>query len=213
MSGHVVKEKLLGGFDVFYNCASCAADLRSPLTDAGERETCPQCSARYVVPGERERAEYKRRQEAKRQKQREREQKRREQQKRTEDEAAAAAHATEDHQPSVKRDPAARLDRVEPHEIPAYRGMAFVVRLLQILAILLIVLPILIMLVGLIQPAVFFIGFASLPGCVIMAVVGAVSAETLKAFRDHVQNSWHTRRTLAQIAERMEQTRHADDSA
>ena len=39
---------------LLYRCSSCNASLKSPLSDAGSIDDCPQCGARLEVPGKSE---------------------------------------------------------------------------------------------------------------------------------------------------------------
>ena len=48
------KHRLGGGNHVHYACPKCARDLHSPLEEAGQSDSCPDCAARFVVPGEAE---------------------------------------------------------------------------------------------------------------------------------------------------------------
>src|SRR5688572_25721399 len=42
---------------VIYACASCGAELRSPLMEAGTDQRCPECQTSHTVPGQAERIE------------------------------------------------------------------------------------------------------------------------------------------------------------
>lgn len=44
-------KSLLGHHHVSYKCPKCGDDLRSPLAEAGKPDTCPNCNARFIVPG------------------------------------------------------------------------------------------------------------------------------------------------------------------
>jgi hypothetical protein len=44
--------KKLAGFVVVYDCPRCACVLKSKLKDAGKMDECPECGARFIVPGE-----------------------------------------------------------------------------------------------------------------------------------------------------------------
>ena len=57
MKYEVVKS-LAGKPKVKYQCEHCWTSLVSKLTDAGNRDFCPECRKPYTVPGEEERAEY-----------------------------------------------------------------------------------------------------------------------------------------------------------
>jgi hypothetical protein len=46
-----VKKGWLGGRNVSYPCPHCGERLRSPLTDAGQQDSCPTCNDVFVVPG------------------------------------------------------------------------------------------------------------------------------------------------------------------
>lgn len=50
-----IKKGLFGGRSVGYDCPNCKARLTSPLDDAGKQDSCPDCGARFVVPGVEER--------------------------------------------------------------------------------------------------------------------------------------------------------------
>lgn len=51
-------KKTLTGHCLSYTCPKCGDALRSPLAEAGTRQTCPQCGAVHVVPGQQEVAEF-----------------------------------------------------------------------------------------------------------------------------------------------------------
>lgn len=51
---YTIKKKLLGQDRVLYKCVLCACDLESPLSDAGQEDTCPYCGGRFTVPGDQE---------------------------------------------------------------------------------------------------------------------------------------------------------------
>ena len=44
----------LTGTSVKYACEKCKTDLRSPLSDAGKTDACPDCGEAFTVPGVRE---------------------------------------------------------------------------------------------------------------------------------------------------------------
>lgn len=46
--------KGLTGQSIKYKCDKCKLALRSPLTDAGKRDSCPTCKAVFMVPGQKE---------------------------------------------------------------------------------------------------------------------------------------------------------------
>ena len=45
------KRQLLGAKRVGYDCPRCASRLRSPLADAGKKDSCPDCNTFFIVPG------------------------------------------------------------------------------------------------------------------------------------------------------------------
>ncbi len=49
--GVQITKSVFGRHHVSYKCPRCGDDLRSPLADAGKPDTCPNCNARFVVPG------------------------------------------------------------------------------------------------------------------------------------------------------------------
>ena len=51
MSNVEYSRSLLGANRVRYDCPQCGERLRSPLTNAGQRDHCPECRAEFVVPG------------------------------------------------------------------------------------------------------------------------------------------------------------------
>ena len=46
-----ITKSVFGGLRVGYECPKCRERLRSPLTDAGKADTCPNCHAQFTVPG------------------------------------------------------------------------------------------------------------------------------------------------------------------
>src|SRR3954471_11183853 len=44
-----------GGSIIVYRCDHCAANLKSPLDEAGTSDICPACGAAFIVPGAAER--------------------------------------------------------------------------------------------------------------------------------------------------------------
>jgi DNA-directed RNA polymerase subunit RPC12/RpoP len=50
-----IKKSLFGSRSVQYDCPRCNAALSSSLDDAGKPDTCPDCGARFIVPGAEER--------------------------------------------------------------------------------------------------------------------------------------------------------------
>ena len=46
-----ITKSVFGGLRVGYECPNCRERLRSPLTDAGKADTCPNCHAQFTVPG------------------------------------------------------------------------------------------------------------------------------------------------------------------
>ncbi|TVQ51261.1 MAG: hypothetical protein EA377_12975 [Phycisphaerales bacterium] len=210
MSDYIVRDRLLGGLEVFYRCPACAAELRSPLTDAGDRENCPKCGISYVVPGEPELAEYEHRKrqlakdreelearELERRKQREREKKKAEAERRKREEAAKQAQASRPAKPNEDDD---------GKKIPKYNSLVWVAILLRILAVLNVAVPLIVFLASFETPELRSAAIQILLLGIFSAILCAFWAELVEAFRDHVRNGWHSRRTLAQIAERMEQT-------
>ena len=45
------RNPITGAITVHYECRQCSAPLHSPLSDAGNREECPQCGIGFIVPG------------------------------------------------------------------------------------------------------------------------------------------------------------------
>jgi len=69
-----IKKTLTGSFKVIYTCPACSMDLESPLSDAGNDDTCPTCGGQHVVPGIAEKEKIERdREEEERRRQRSRE--------------------------------------------------------------------------------------------------------------------------------------------
>ena len=50
-----LKKSLFGGYTIGYDCPNCKARLKSPLSDAGQTDTCPDCKRQFTVPGTDER--------------------------------------------------------------------------------------------------------------------------------------------------------------
>ncbi len=46
-----VTKTLLGGYQVKFDCPGCKTRLTSPLSDAGMKDTCPDCGSQFAVPG------------------------------------------------------------------------------------------------------------------------------------------------------------------
>ena len=46
-----LKKSVFGGYTLHYSCSRCASELKSPLSDAGKSDTCPDCGTKFVVPG------------------------------------------------------------------------------------------------------------------------------------------------------------------
>lgn len=59
-----VKKNFLGHYVVGYDCPKCGERLRSPIADAGNADGCPNCQARFIVPGSNERERILRAQES-----------------------------------------------------------------------------------------------------------------------------------------------------
>ncbi len=53
-----VKSNPFGKPTVKFNCSGCGVRLTSPITDAGEADTCPDCRLSILVPGIAERKKY-----------------------------------------------------------------------------------------------------------------------------------------------------------
>ena len=64
---HRIEKNLLGKQSVHYECPHCRGELISPLEDAGNREACPTCGGKLVVPGAEDLARHRREQDASRQ--------------------------------------------------------------------------------------------------------------------------------------------------
>lgn len=52
---HQIVKNMLGQLSVKYSCPGCQTKLRSPISEAGQSDTCPECNTGYVVPGKNER--------------------------------------------------------------------------------------------------------------------------------------------------------------
>lgn len=46
-----IRKTIFGKVNVHYPCPKCGEPLQSPLSEAGTADSCPNCSARFVVPG------------------------------------------------------------------------------------------------------------------------------------------------------------------
>jgi membrane protein involved in colicin uptake len=46
-----INKNLFGKYRVGYKCPNCEERLKSPLSEAGNKDTCPCCGACFVVPG------------------------------------------------------------------------------------------------------------------------------------------------------------------
>jgi Zn finger protein HypA/HybF involved in hydrogenase expression len=55
-----ITANLIGLRTIKFRCPKCHAGLTSPLSDAGNREHCPECSTGFTVPGQSEREESER---------------------------------------------------------------------------------------------------------------------------------------------------------
>ncbi|WP_168567271.1 zf-TFIIB domain-containing protein [Crateriforma spongiae] len=53
-----IKKNIFGKYEVKFDCPKCGVRLTSPLTDAGEVDDCPDCRAKFRVPGKEQRAAY-----------------------------------------------------------------------------------------------------------------------------------------------------------
>lgn len=54
MDYRVTRNVFTGSQTIHYACPQCGTALESNLEDAGDDDTCPECSAHFFVPGERE---------------------------------------------------------------------------------------------------------------------------------------------------------------
>lgn len=52
--GEATIEYRIEGKKIVFTCPKCQEELRSPLQEGGTAQACPDCGARFVVPGERE---------------------------------------------------------------------------------------------------------------------------------------------------------------
>lgn len=59
MKYQVVKN-VLGQVSVKYHCPGCKTKLRSPLAEAGQPDSCPDCRVSYIVPAKEERIKFER---------------------------------------------------------------------------------------------------------------------------------------------------------
>lgn len=50
-----IKKGLLGGYKIGHACPHCSTSLTSPIDDAGNYDSCPNCNRQFVVPGKTER--------------------------------------------------------------------------------------------------------------------------------------------------------------
>jgi len=89
-TGFQVTKSAFGRHHVSYHCPKCGEGLRSPLTEAGKPDTCPNCSARFIVPGADELRRLTEAKEADSQRKREEAQQRRETKLREQQERAEA---------------------------------------------------------------------------------------------------------------------------
>jgi uncharacterized Zn finger protein (UPF0148 family) len=53
-----IKKNMIGGHHLSYTCPKCGDALRSPLTEAGSEQTCPQCGTTHTVPGKEQVAKF-----------------------------------------------------------------------------------------------------------------------------------------------------------
>lgn len=51
MSSVRIIKNVFGTLRVVYECPHCKERLKSPLKDAGTSDSCPNCRARFIVPG------------------------------------------------------------------------------------------------------------------------------------------------------------------
>ncbi|KAA5546021.1 hypothetical protein FYK55_03695 [Roseiconus nitratireducens] len=58
--------KSVTGRSIKYSCPKCHTVLRSALREAGQSDACPSCGNAFIVPGQKERAEFEAIREAKR---------------------------------------------------------------------------------------------------------------------------------------------------
>lgn len=63
MAKSKITKSITGQYRVGYDCPGCGERLRSPLTDAGTSDQCPDCLAAFVVPGAKQLAKLRQRQE------------------------------------------------------------------------------------------------------------------------------------------------------
>jgi hypothetical protein len=54
-----IKKTLLGSYNVKFDCPACSSRLTSPLVDAGRNDSCPDCNAKFTVPGAKALAHWK----------------------------------------------------------------------------------------------------------------------------------------------------------
>lgn len=59
VDGFTIKEPYRGNIVVVYACPDCEEILRSPISDIGITDDCPNCECQFVVPGEKALVEWK----------------------------------------------------------------------------------------------------------------------------------------------------------
>ena len=59
-----ITKSVFGNYRVGYDCPVCGERLRSPISDAGTQDVCPNCNIQYVVPGTKERDQLNREKQA-----------------------------------------------------------------------------------------------------------------------------------------------------
>ena len=59
VDGFTIKETAFGGAVVNYCCPDCEGLLRSPISDIGKDDNCPNCQCSFSVPGEKALKAYK----------------------------------------------------------------------------------------------------------------------------------------------------------
>ena len=51
---YAIRKRFLNTYTVHYFCPRCGGGLKSPLSDAGKADSCPDCLWRFIVPGSKE---------------------------------------------------------------------------------------------------------------------------------------------------------------
>ena len=49
-----VKKTLVGTYQVKFECPNCSISLNESLNKAGQKDSCPECGASFVLPGQKE---------------------------------------------------------------------------------------------------------------------------------------------------------------